>query len=418
MPSPYPANPAATQPPSPAPGPRVLPVLSIPGGSEVRTIESITQQMKAKADFLGHIQSAVGLDVPVLNSGTSGFTAPSYSAFGGTVAPTGGVHIADGTRFVIQIQLGGAVGVATFKTSIDGGNTYGALQTTSASMTDATSGITLAFAGTLTAAGTATFRSAFTPLAEWSNQAGNLRQIIDHNGYRRGRVNEYYNDWMELGSGSVVGANNNTAGRLNWNIPAAANANCGWSSAIPGASSALQINGTNVANATTTRFYSVSGAIAIGSFVEAVLEFEVALTGQTATDIKVGFVGAGSTATGSPTAAATEIALCKQATDAHWQLVTSNGSSAPKIDTGIVPTALDRITMELYGSASPLGAVTARMFINDSLVVNATPATMVFVSGSYQFGVFATTTNATNGLTVAVSPVRCISNRYLSIPRI
>lgn len=48
----YTGIPTAAQSPSPAPGPGAVVVISIPAGTEVRTIESITQQMKVMADGL------------------------------------------------------------------------------------------------------------------------------------------------------------------------------------------------------------------------------------------------------------------------------------------------------------------------------------------------------------------------------
>lgn len=51
----YTGNPAGTQAPGPTPAPGALPIISIPAGTDVRTIESITQSMKESADFIAYL---------------------------------------------------------------------------------------------------------------------------------------------------------------------------------------------------------------------------------------------------------------------------------------------------------------------------------------------------------------------------
>src|SRR5574337_937353 len=102
MASEYTGNPNATEVPSPAPGPGVIPKKSIPAGTDALSIESIAQDMKVDADFVGHIQSAVRLDTPVV-SGDQGFTAVTYNGFGtGTLTPSN-AKIASGLRVVVKI---------------------------------------------------------------------------------------------------------------------------------------------------------------------------------------------------------------------------------------------------------------------------------------------------------------------------
>jgi hypothetical protein len=408
--APYTGNPIAIQAPSPPPGPRVIPIASLIADTDGNTAANLYQAWKVCADFIAFTQNTVGLDLPVLNASGSGFTTVTYSAFGGTVTPSG-ARIADGLRVTIQIQLGGAVGVATFKTSTDGGNTYGALQTTAASMTCATTGITLAFVGTLTAAGTAAFRSAFTPLASWVDQAGNLRQYVDHNGYMRGRLNHYYEDYLTLGPNQIAGANTNTTGRLYWTIPAAASLACGSGGAgnMPGTPS-LNFIGSNVANATTTRAISAGSMAALVSYTTCVIQFEVSLT-ATANDFKVGLTNAAAP-TGAPAAGQTEVCLLKQAADTNWQLLTSNGAASTKTNTGVAPTTLDQITIEFQGSASPYGATQARMWINGAFVASTT--SNVPQPAQTYFAWAATTTNATNSINALISPVDVIFNRNAS----
>lgn len=373
--------------------------------------------MEVTSDFVGHVQSAVGLDIPVLNSGSTGFTtvtASSSPALGGTVSPSGSAHVTDGTRFVIQIQTGGAVGTATFKTSVDGGNTFGALQTSAASMTDATSGITLAFSGTFTSGGTATFRSAFTPLATWADAGGNIRGIIDHLGLRRGRVTEYYEDWLALGSATISGATTNTSGRVSWSVPALATLAL---SATSGYGYILTFNGSNVANATTTRVYS-SGTFAnfaTTSSVVAELEINGALTGG---DVKLGFSTTPSSAVATPSTAAYELAICRQSTDTNYQfLVNQAGSGAvTKIDTGVTAGSVPiRVTLEWHGSASAYGGPSARCFVNGTLVAITTTNVPTFGGAAAGLIAAMTTTNATNSSFFSIGPARVLSPRYATI---
>ena len=60
MASNYTGNPTAAQSPSSAPGPGVAPIISIPAGTDVRTIESITQEMKCLADYVAWLTSSSG----------------------------------------------------------------------------------------------------------------------------------------------------------------------------------------------------------------------------------------------------------------------------------------------------------------------------------------------------------------------
>jgi hypothetical protein len=395
MASPYTANKDAVQAPAPAPAPNATLVISIPAGSEVRTIESITQQMKVEADYIDHAFKSLHPDVAVVNAAGTGFTAPAYTSFGGTVTPSSSAHIADGTRFMLKIIAGGAVGVATFQTSMDGGNTYGATQTTAASMTDATSGITLAFVGTLTINGTASFRSAFTPLAEWRDAAGNTRSFIDHNGYYRGRRNEFYEDWMSLSRWTTV-ANNGTASFLSA------------ASSRPGGAIDLAYTSAVAGNNLTLITPLCVGFLNAMSLV---MEFEVS---PPAAGNHNWLIGMASAASGTLSSANQVCAVGRQGSGTY-KLCTANGSINNSADSGVTPSApgtLDRVTLELHGSASPYGAK-ARLFVNDNLAVESTTA---LPNASMGFMVGGTATGAVAFAELMVSPMRAIWNRVITFP--
>jgi hypothetical protein len=413
----YTGNKDAVQAPSPAPAPRAIPTVYLPSDADGATYANLQQQQRVDTDYIAHIQSAVGLDVPVLNASGTGFTTPVNTNLGGTITPSGSAHIADGTRVMVKIQTGGAVGTATFKTSIDGGNTYGVLQTTAASMTDATSGITFAFAGTFTANGTAAFRAAFTPLASWADQAGNVRSIVDHNGYRRGRLHEYWEDYLSISQGiaTVNGAASLTSGRLRYSIPATSNFQTLYQPQMPG-TIPLNINiGSNAASGATAVFNSAMPIANPQTFTSLVLEFEIASPPVTNVDWKVGFSTSLSSAT--PNNANYDLALCRQAADTSWQLLTANGSTFTKTPSGVTPSSggpPDAITLELHGSGSPYGAK-ARLMVNGTVV--ETTSTLPFGGGgnTMYFVIIGTTTSATNSAALWVSPVRAIWNRQLSL---
>jgi len=258
------------------------------------------------------------------------------------------------------------------------------------------------------------------PIVTYKDSAGNVRGIIDHLGYRRGRMNEYYEDWLAAGPSQITAASSST-GRLNWSIPASMFANVGFDSTLGSIGSLLLLTATNVANATTGRFNSSAGVMATQDETSCVVEFSVVLVTQTAFDVKIGLTtayGAGiSSLSGSPASGQKEVALCKQATDTNWQLLTSDGVTAFKTDSGVAGGSTMRITLEFHGPSSPYGTRQARIFVNDVFKVNST--TNVPGSGSgLALAVACTTTSATNALDLRVSPVRIISNRYLSMPTI
>jgi hypothetical protein len=413
MPTLYTGNPNATQPPSPAPGSVV--VVSIPNDGEPANVASVAQAFKVLTDYVAYLQSGARTDLAVVNAAGSGFTAPTYTAFGGTVTPSGTAHITDGTRFAIQIQLGGAVGAATFKTSTNGGATYGATQTTAASMVDATSGITLAFAGTLTAAGTASFRSAFTPLAQWSDALGNVRSIVDHNGYRRGRTNEIIEDWQAWVN--LTGPSGpQQAGRWFYSVPASTilfgfNA----TAAFPGGG--ILLSTTSIPTATSIGMTTPHLAFMPQSFTSLVMEFEASMSpvGANAMNWQVGVSSSGTTNVGTPLATAQQMTVGRRASDPNtWQLFTANGSALNVVDTGVAinTTVPDRITLELHGSASPYGAK-ARCFINETLIETSTNLPLTTQALNLILG---GTSTGTATATLTVSPLRAVLNRYQSIP--
>jgi hypothetical protein len=415
----YQGNPVAVETPSPAPGPRVLPVVYLPSDLDANTYASIQQAHKTEADFIGHIQTAVGLDVPVLNASGNPFTTVTYTAFGGTVTPSGSVHISDGTRFMIQIQVGGAVGTATFKTSVDGGNTFGATQTTAASMTDATSGITLAFSGTFTANGTAAFRAAFTPQAQWRDQAGNLRSIIDHLGFRSSSHNtEFREEWLTV-------QNAVTTSTL-------ALANPIWSFAVAGANSSLSSfadgtggsGGSFVGNGmkltpgtanTNAAVLFMAQPIANLRVGWPITVFEFEFCAVTSLSNVTRNLGMNSQPNANAINAATPQGAGAWFTSANggvWTAVTQSGTGTNTTTVSTVSPVLNtaqQFRLVIAGPSSQYGTLTALFFINEALIAQMT-TTMPGV-GSYTFFVAGFCTGAATAIG-HIPPLYLTLNRW------
>ena len=429
------------QPPAPAPSPGTTPTISIPAGTDVSTIESITQQMKANADYVGYVNSSVRVCPPLASvSASSGFTAVTTAGgWTGTVTPSGGVKIASGLSFVIKIIVGGAVGTATFQTSMDGGNTYGGPQTTSASMTDATSGITLAFTGgPFTANGTAQFRGAYTPVLALADVNANIHSLFDHDGFPMGRRSEARFEWAPVVSMSSSG--------LSTTDPR-------WTGTISGASSSISGTGvgsggllaasgqgsfalalcTTGTGATDKAFLTTTGPYfpnptwtAAGSpFSSLVLtaEWEAAVTAfgvnTASTECYFGFTSNGDFQANSTTADWTGFYVQPAATP-NWKCFTNQLASGAinSIDSGVAATAyvektsgVYKFKVKLYGSSSYRGAI-ALFFINDALVTSTTTKLPSGQSLSFALGVANNSSTTLDSM--IVGPVYCTWNRYSS----
>lgn len=414
----YTGNPSATESPSPAPAPGVIPVVSLPSDGDAASAASVAQAMKTPADFIGHVQTAVRLDTAVVPASGSGFSAVGYSSFGGTVTPSGSVKTNTGTRFVIQIQTGGAVGTATFKTSTDGGNTYGALQTTAASMTDATSGITLAFAGTMTANGTASFRSANTPLAQWQDVAGNNRLLVDPFGMPSGRFNRWDEDWATEIASTYNTDQSPMTKTPRWTFLAG---NSAGSNQIALISPSSTYGGrawtmTPGTNANDSVLLGLTGGAALNpqSFIDASVEFDFQMSAAGANNVAfaMGWWSGSVSAGAIPTSSNSGAYFRKQSSETNWQLCTCNGSTLTVVDSGVAPSAAtwQRFRIEYHGSGTGTG-LRVVFSINDTDLYSATATTPPATStqhGLFFYGV----RQAANSTTGLLGVTRWINNLF------
>jgi len=347
------------------------------------------QEMQVEADFITHIQRAVRIDWPVHSATGIGFTAPSYNAFGGTVTPSGSVRVNTGTRFVIKIISGGAVGVATFQTSQNGGLTFGATQTTSASMTDATTGITLAFSGTLTTAGTASFMSALTPMAQWNDAGGNSRLIVDHLGFPGGRFNAFDEEWQQLADARIASSPSYALGTLTSGYPSPFGTVAG-------------STGTN------TNYYAAGAAAQIhggATFLVAVFEAEVSYSSITATNTTLGIGLSDSLSVAAPSNA---ILFQRASGGTNWQaLITGIAPVTLGVPPVVGSVPSQTFKMEIFGSASSDGGGTGRVrFCVDGNPVGDISGT---IPSAAMFPIFGVTTGGSApsvGTNQAIGPFR------------
>lgn len=359
MSSDYTGNAGSSQSPSPAPSPGSGPIVRQPSSGDALTASSVLQPAKTNADHIKYIQSSVRLSPPRLPaSASSGYTSVTYGAFGGTVTPSGAgasYGPTTGTNFVIKCIVGGAVGTATFQTSVDGGNTYGGTQTTAASMTDATSGITLAFSGTLTSAGTAQFWSALTSVAAFANSGSVVRGAVDHNGFITGgrctMIRESWRNGTTLSNGVASGYAQLTAVMSGAGATIATGARSFSTSSVnlfgpmaliqPGAAAGTK------AFAGTTAFLTAAGAS-----VEWVLETEISV--PIVTPNADWYLGMSNTI--DFTAVTDGCFLRKLSTDTNWKAVCMDNGTATVTDTGVAANiSIVKVSIELHGSSTSIG---------------------------------------------------------------
>jgi hypothetical protein len=368
---------------SPQPSPsRAAPTILNPVDADPTSVANRSDpQYRLMVDELAWVKGSVQFCPPIAPaSASSGYSASTYNAFGGTVTPSGDgstYNSRSGTNFVILCTLGGAVGAAKFKVSVDGGTTYGAEQTTSASMTDATTGITLAFAGTLTLNGTAQFHSAYSAMAAFADAGGKVRALFDHLGYPAGRRSEWREEWLYAATFSTTGSNvyNNV-----WNVVLSGTG----PSLIPTngfATSGNYLGKTMSFNTGTTAGATLNlnrSGLAFGcTFGAIVLETEVAFSVIGASSNATWQFGFGDTST--LTGGNNYFYVRKAGTETTFKLICkNNGGSITTVDTGVAPVAntINTIRLVWLGSATFMGATTILLFIDGKLKAAVQDATV------------------------------------------
>jgi hypothetical protein len=413
MPSNYNGNSAASQSPSPPPGSSYNTVVSLPSDGDPDNAAAYAQGYKVLADRAAFQQKSSNAFLPQIASGGVGYTVVSHTGGGtGTVTPSGVVSVTGGVYFAIKIIVGGAVATATFQSSLDGGVTYGATQTTAASMTDATTGVTLAFAGTFNATDVYQWTSALTPQAQWKDGSGNVRSLIDHNGYRGGRLCELRENWIS--ENTAISSSITPIAKLpRWSALIASGGTItpgsgGTTSAYPAPAISVA---TSATNGSKSSLYSAGPLVRIAGAASFILEFDLGLN---ATGTYT--VWAGLDSTNDPQAGTTHgVRIRAQSGTANWQ-VDFIEAGTTTIDSGVAvnAAATDASSLtakiELHGSSSPFGK-TAWVFLNGILVAESTNVP-VGNSLNAVFEVFAGA--STSASTLALGTVTSTVNRALA----
>jgi len=382
----YPGNPNAVQSPSPVPGPGVVPVVYLPSDLDGNTVANFWQSEKVPADFIAYLQKTALWRPPgTLSSTTPGFTAVTHTGAGtGTVTPKAPLNalvnnVTNGPQSVmINIIVGGAVGVATFQWSNDGGVTYGTTQTTAASYTDGTSGITIAFGGTtFNANDTYAFRPTDTPLAQFQDSVGITRGIFDALGHHMGRVTEFREDWFNFFTAPAAsGTTNPLVGNQKWQ---AVNTNGAIAFNSIGANQVA--TGLKISCGASQSCYLLSsndvhpGLSSSNTWLCHEWDFEVASNAIAASHGKV-YLGFNQ---GTSPGTLYFWLRSDASVNANWQLECANGGTATTLDTGIQALGTSdpfypnhRIRMQMLCSTGPFGIHICRAFIDEKLIGNLT----------------------------------------------
>lgn len=372
LPYPAPGNDA----PSPAPSPGSQLVIIVPADDTPNTAANLyIQQYKTVADYVNAIQSAARPSAPVAPGTAVGFSAVTQVGGGtGTVTPSGTAY--GGQNVVIKMIAGGAVGVATYQYSLDGGSTYSGTATTSASVTLGSSGISVAFAGTFSASTTYQFKCAFAPAARFTDSSGNGRFLVDHNGFDGGliSVNEHWRG-ADSGTASPLVATPwhkfvRTGTTINYSV--------GVNSAQNPTMSALTLSPNANANGDYGYVGSPGGGYETdGSALVSRFRMDIAplVVGANNLDIWAGW------STDNPMHLTTTNKIAFNLTSgvsSPWNMVACNGAATTTTSTGVVAVATNwtRLQIEIHGSATPIGTAAggnvALFFINDVYVGSVT----------------------------------------------
>lgn len=201
--------------------------------------------------------------------------------------------------------------------------------------------------------GTATVAApgADTPRARFYDGAGNLRWIVDHNGYPMGRRCEWRKEWYSISDGSMFLQPDSVTAGGNANYPAnIARKNGGTT------------NGTNYV--ALTNFLTHLGFTGLSLVLEMELAFSTLLATNT-------LLFAGLLDGTGPIGAPHVIGFQRAGGDTNWQGVLTGAAS---IDLGVAPasgtTPTQRLRLEVHGSASPYGSGSngkVRFFVNEVL---------------------------------------------------
>lgn len=363
---------------APNPRPGIYPTIQIPDDFDPKNAATyFLAQYRAFADFIAYMQKTAKWRPPFAASAvTAGFSsvATGTNNTGTGVVTVTSLGSKSGSLYfpVIKIILGGARGVATFQWSNDSGASYGATQTTAATYTDATSGVTVAFSNdTYVANDTYSFWPSHSPLATFLGEDGSARSIVDHMGFPGGRLGRFTCGWDVAVTVAAGQSRAQLAGDARWNRETSANAGIAREAPAAGflANAVLKLT-PGTANTNFCQIDSEHLFSGAATGLAARMEFDVALSAIGANLVDWTF-GLSDQADDVPA-----LRFYKDSTDTNWgSQYVDNAVGTSASDSGIAPVAnaFNRFRIEWYAPGTTSGKL-ALFFIDDKLVGAYQPA--------------------------------------------
>lgn len=247
-----------------------------------------------------------------------------------------------------------------------------------------------------------------TPLLVLKDSAGNVRHVVDHNGYPAGRRTEFREDWSTAQGGAIT-TSQTPYSSTRFNYVAAVNGSVTpntMSSTYPCPSVGIGIGATAGAKSYVK---TPTDPVYVRTNTMLVLEWEASGTGAASGTIYMGMMD---------TAPDTAVRYARvRNIGGNWLAETKDtATSATVIDTGVAPTVMggaigpQRFRVEYHGASTAYGAFAVRFFIDEVLV--ATSTTNIPVGAvSFMFGAIGSVAT-----TVLIGHVYATWNRYLSLP--
>jgi hypothetical protein len=251
--------------------------------------------------------------------------------------------------------------------------------------------------------------------------AGNIRHIVDHNGFPMGRRTEIRENWMLPLSSYATSATVANCGHLATFVggsspsvrPEAPNFGAnGWPCQtirlVPGTSGFAGIS------------HSVAPLTGSFNYVVIVMEFEASFTVVGGSANSNWWFGLSSNFGNSYSAPSQSLLFKKPSNNAHILALTGDGTTDSTTDTNFSPVAnqIHRFRVEFHGSATPigvaLGGAVALFFIDDVLRVTKTsniPGGASAFMGAYFVGDGGGSVD-----NARIGPFVAVANRQLSMP--
>ncbi len=253
------------------------------------------------------------------------------------------------------------------------------------------------------------------------NTSGNVRSLVDHNGYPMGRRSELREEWI-VNIGTVSSSQAPITGAQRWSVTTSGTAITAGALVVNAPAATYPCNSPSISTASGAGAVSVFTAAPIintsNTFLSTVIEFEAtAGTDLTAKTHSETFTF-GLSDTSVPSSATKYCWLKASAGVANWKCQTANGGAPTSTDSGVsidfVGTApAQRWRIELHGSGSPYGSM-GRFFINEVLV--AENATTLPASTTLYLVFGASGASTADPITLHFGPVLATWNRFLTLP--